>query len=213
MGLWSKLLVARQLGRISRLYAERLAEFGPNHRGVIWNHADEHRLRFEVLLQVVDAASDTATVNDLGCGYGALFDLLVDEPFFRGGRYFGYDVCADMVDAARRLVSDPRASFEQSAMVRAEADYSFASGTFNLKLDADEEPWSGYVRDSLRHLWSHSRRGLAFNMLDARGSVPGPLFYYAYPDVWLDFCRSDLGAEAELVDGYGLKEWTILARR
>lgn len=213
MELWSRLKMSRLLGRVGQVYSRRLEKFGPGHRAVLWKNTEGQQLRLEVLLQVVDPVAQEISVIDFGCGYGALFDLLASEPGFAGGRYVGYDLSPAMVAEAKERITDPRASIRQSAVAKEEADYTFVSGTFNLKLDADEEGWSSFVRDSLAHLWRLSRRGLAFNMLDVRTRKGDPLLYYGDPGEWLAFCRDDLGADAELVEDYPLDEWSILLRK
>ncbi len=214
--------VASILGRVPELlspvvkaYRRRLLEFGATPQGVFWRNQVNVDKRFEVLLGIFDAASlaGEITVNDFGCGYGAFFDVLQTHPAMRGSRYVGYDVCTDMLDAAQKRIRDPRATFVRSAAPTETADYSFASGTFNLKLEAQERPWDEYVKALLGLLWQKTTKGLAFNMLDIRQKRTGDGLFYADPAEFGDFCRTAFSPKVEPIENYGLPDWTMLVRR
>ena len=204
------------LAPVAAAYTYRLQEYGTEARGVFWKTGEGQRLRFDVLMGVVDEADDDkggTSVNDLGCGYGAFFEYLKDMPALRGGAYHGYDICEDMVETARRTIGDPRARFQQSLIATRRADYSFASGTFNMNLDVGVGTWEEYVRASLDHLWSMTRKGLAFNMLSIYGNKRIPDLYYADPRPFFDFCMRELSPNVTLLHDYPLQEWTLLVRR
>lgn len=206
----------RFLAPVAQVYAIRLRECGPSARGVFWRHAEGQRLRFEVLSGVFEPDDEAGgiVVNDLGAGYGALFDFLATRPEMRASRYFGYDICIDMVLEARKRVRDPRATFVESLVATECADYSFVSGTFNMKLDEHDRDWTEYVEDSLVDLWSKTRRGLAFNMLCARTKQRKEKdLYYADWREYAAFCREVLSPNVTLVQDYPLAEFTIYVHR
>ena len=207
---------AGKLAPIAALYTYRLKEFGATARGVFWRNDDGQRLRFEVLLGVIDVADDKGGISiaDLGCGYGALFDFIAGRPFMQGSRYYGYDICEDMVREAGRRIKDPRARFDQSLMAMQPADYSFVSGTYNMKLDDSDREWAAYVEANLRDLWAKTRKGLAFNMLCAatKGRKEHDL-YYADWRVFRDFCAKELSPNVTVLRDYPLAEWTIYVHR
>ena len=207
---------AQRLAPIAALYTLRLRECGSSARGVYWKNEGGQRLRFEVLLGVLDLKDDVGgiTINDLGCGYGAFFDYLVDLPVMQGSQYIGYDICEEMVREAKARIQDARAQFTQSLMATQVADYSFVSGTYNMKLDQHDREWSGYVEENLKQLWSKTRKGLAFNMLDARTKNRKEKdLYYADWQVYRDFCQKDLSPHVEVLRNYPLDEWTIFVHR
>ena len=122
------------LNLISLVYDHRMGDCGPSANGVYWKNADGQLLRLNILLKAI-APEDLfgpITINDLGCGYGALFDLVRATPMMRSGRYYGYDISPAMVEeASKRHEMDPRAQFIQRPMATEMADYSFVSGTYN----------------------------------------------------------------------------------
>lgn len=208
-------VTAEMLDAVAKAYGKRIRRYGAVAHGVFWKDENSQRQRFESLVGVMagDGANDALVVNDLGCGYGAMFDFLEDRPAMRRGAYIGYDVCADMIAAAGRRIDDPRASFVHSLIATRRADYSFASGTYNLHEDADEQAWSAYVKSSLLQLWSMSARGLAFNMLDRAKPNRVAGLFYADAAEYVDFCGRHLSANVSLVDNAPLPDWTILVRR
>lgn len=203
------------LAPVAAAFERRLKLHGVGPSAVFWNNFEGQQLRFELLIGVMedDVRRRKISINDLGCGYGALFEFLQYMPPMEGGRFFGYDISAEMIKAARRRVSDPRAQFYESSIAVHVADYSFASGAYNMKQTAGEEEWNDYVKESLRRLWSKSTKGMAFNMLNDQREKIEDWLYYADSQDFLDFCRTALSPNAILVDSHPLKEWTILIRR
>lgn len=205
----------RLLAPIADYFSRAIERHGATPAGVLWRDDAGQRLRFAQLAGIFDADDRRGgvTINDLGCGYGALFDFLADRPEMAGGSYVGYDICADMLAHANRRISDSRASFVESPRATRSADYTLISGTHNLKLDARDAEWEDYVHKSLIDTWSASRKGLAFNMLGFdRSRRPQSSLYYADPMRFYDFCQRHLSSDVTLVHDYPLAEWTMWVR-
>ena len=66
------------LDDVAHYYGTRLRDHGPNPQGVDWNSAESQILRFEQILKVCDF-STALSINDYGCGYGALVDYLTSS--------------------------------------------------------------------------------------------------------------------------------------
>ena len=86
------------LAPVAPYYRAKVARHGATARGVDWNGEDSQALRFRQLCRIIDAPGGFS-VNDLGCGYGALYDHLARQaaPF----SYSGFDISESMLDAAR----------------------------------------------------------------------------------------------------------------
>lgn len=204
------------LDQIAKTYSDRLARYGATANGVFWRNAEGQWLRFEKLIGVIDPCDSDGgiTINDLGCGYGALFEVLWHRGFMQHSCYVGYDICRDMLHEARLRVTHPRAQFINSAVATMEADYSLVSGTFNMKLDADDKDWAHYVEASLIDLWSKTRKGLAFNMLSrSRRLLRQGDLYYADWRRYEAFCLGALSPNVTVLRDYPLAEWTIYVHR
>lgn len=200
------------LDAVAGLYSASLAEHGPAPQAVGWRDDDAHRLRFDKLAAVLPADGRRVTVADLGCGYGAFFEYLEEVLGAGLSRYVGYEISEEMAAAARRRLHDPRVLVVESATPTEEVDYSFACGTFNVKLDAERAEWDAYVKDQVRTLAATSRSGLAFNLLTTDVDWQDPKLFYADPDEYAEFCRGELSRDVRLVQGYGLYEWTMHVR-
>ncbi len=202
------------LGDIARVFSRTVKTFGKSPAAVLWKNAEGQQLRFEVLAGILDdlPLSAPISINDFGCGYAALFDFLDELPGISELSYYGYDISKDMITTARQRTRDRRAHFFEASKIDKAADFTFVSGTYNLKLKVADKPWNAYVKESLAGLWSVSNKGLAFNMLDLNHPDQGEGLYYAEPDEFIDFCRG-LSANVTLIDDYPLHEWTIFVRR
>jgi len=199
---------------IAAVFARRIIKFGETPAGVLWKDGDGQQLRFEVLAGILDDLPPSApiSINDFGCGYGALFEFLNTLPKAPELTYTGYDICEEMIHTAWHRVHDRRATFIEASNTDHAADFTFVSGTYNLKLLIENEPWNAYVKSSLTGLWEMTQKGLAFNMLDINHPEQGDGLYYADSEEFMDFCRG-LSTNVTLIDDYPLHEWTIFVRR
>jgi len=202
----------RALAEVEELYRRGLASHGTAPQGVGWKDERSQILRFRKLATLIGGghpAPDQITVNDLGCGYGALFGFLDALPDVTLAGYHGYDLSAEMLAAARRTTDD-RARLIEASTATLEADYSFASGTFNVKGRAPDDVWSAYVFNSIRELFAKSRRGMAFNVLTSYVDFEQPNLFYADPGTFFDYCKRELSPYVTLLHDYPLYEWTML---
>jgi SAM-dependent methyltransferase len=197
---------------VARYYSEKLGAHGVTPQGVDWNSEDSQQLRFSQLLLVMQEEPREPLVLDYGCGYGALARRLIaaGAPF----RYVGFDVCTPMVARARADVRDPRCSFTDRESELPVADYTVASGIFNVRLQASSEQWRAHVVKTIDALARHSSRGFAFNMLtryaDARKLRD--YLYYADPGEYFKLCKQSWSRNVALLHHYDLYEFTILVK-
>lgn len=203
------------LGPVADSFTRAVRHFGPMNRGVGWKSAEGHKLRMQILTEVFgpEAADGHMIVNDLGCGYGAFFDMLKDHPALKGGAYIGYDISETMLTLARERIRDPRASFEFGHHATHRADYSFVCGTYNIRMHADDEEWEALMEEGLRDLWSKTDVALAFNMMSSYGEHVERTIYYADPARFFDFCMRELSPRVTLLHDYSLPEWTMFVYR
>lgn len=201
------------LGDVARYYASKLEEHGTTAGGVDWNGEAGQTLRFDQLLRIVDVAG-RFSINDLGCGYGALLDYLDARGIEVA--YTGIDVSAEMARAgARRFEGRADADFICAARLNREADYSVASGIFNVRLEWSDAEWRDYIEATLDLLDAASRRGFSFNCLTSYSdaSKMRDELYYADPCALFDLCKRRYSKSVALLHDYGLYEFTILVRK
>lgn len=195
--------------KVSEYYSGKVSAHGPVPRGVDWNSAESQRLRFDQLLKLCDS-SRPFTINDFGCGYGALASYM-DELGF-DFTYRGFDLSEHMLEHARALVTLPNATFTSTIADLAPADYTVASGIFSVKLDVPDERWLSYAYDTLDTMAAISTKGFAFNMLTDMVDSRRDDLYYADPSAIFEHCRRRFSRHVALLHDYPLWEFAIVVR-
>jgi SAM-dependent methyltransferase len=201
------------LTEVATYYSEKLSQHGETPRGVDWNGEESQSLRFEQLCKIISGPGPFS-VNDLGCGYGALLDFLQDRhPEFS---YLGVDVSEDMTHAARlRHMQHLQSRFLTAPEPDVVADYGVASGIFNVRLGRTDSEWLSYLEDVLDALDRTSQLGFAFNCLTSYSDQDKKrdYLYYADPCVLFDLCKRRYSRQVALLHDYGLYEFTLLVRK
>jgi SAM-dependent methyltransferase len=198
------------LANVDRYYTGKVEEHGPTPRGVDWNGEASQELRFAQLLELC-RGERVFSLNDYGCGYGALVGYLARVGL--EADYRGFDISTAMVDHAR--AAHPGMRFVTREEDLEPSDFTVASGIFNVKLDTAFEFWTDYVLETIEHLDHLSLRGFAFNVLTSY-SDPELMrddLYYADPAFLFDHCKRRYSRHVALLHDYGLYEFTILVRR
>jgi len=198
---------------VESYYSEKVIAFGPTPHGADWDSIITQEVRFSQLLKICDFSAPFA-LNDVGCGYGALWSYLTKYHSETDIDYLGFDVSPAMINHADSLQRDlSRAGFRVAKAAPRIADYAVASGIFNVRLDQPLERWERYVGRTLADMHASSRRGFAVNFMtpDAVNENPEGL-YCTTPAPWIRFCQDQLRSSAQVLVGYGLREFTLLAR-
>ena len=201
------------LDQVERYYSGRFAEHGATARGVDWNSPESQELRFAQLLKLCPDSSSSFSINDYGCGYGALAEYLRNRG--RDFVYCGYDLSREMLRVARERLNGTGARFEEDESAMGVADFCVASGIFNVRLDIDDVTWTSYVLKTIDRLDQLSAKGFGFNML-TRYSDPDHMradLFYGDPASFFDHCASTFSRKVALLQDYGLYEFTILVRK
>lgn len=195
---------------VERYYTGKFSAHGATARGVDWNGPESQELRFAQLARVIDRPG-AFSLNDYGCGYGALCLWLAGEG--HEVDYRGFDLSAPMLEHARRVLPDDVTLVDSEERLTP-ADYTVASGTFNVKLEAGDAEWVDYTFDTIRRMAALSTRGLAFNMLTSYSDADRMerRLHYGDPRVYFDFCKRELSRQVALLHDYGLYEFTIVVR-
>jgi len=201
------------LESVERYYSRKVEAHGPTPRGVDWNSPESQRLRFEQLVKICDPGQPF-TINDYGCGYGAFATYLREQGY--EFEYAGYDISSKMIAEAEELHAGAeglRFFADESAL--GEADYTVASGIFNVRLETGEGAWREYVLHTLDKIARLSRRGFAFNVLTSYSDKEfmRPDLYYADPLVLFDHCKRRHSRFVSLLHDYPLYEFTMLVRK
>ncbi len=198
---------------IENYYTKKILAHGATPNGVDWESQATQEMRFVQLLRICDF-SEPFSLNDLGCGYGALLSMLRKRHRTASINYLGIDVSDSMVSTAkRRWASATNANFIHGREAPRIADYSVASGIFNVKLNQPLDTWTALIERTLHHLNAVSRVAFSVNFLAhlPPGSNCPQELYCADPCQWAEFCSRTLGARVEVLDNYGMREFTLHA--
>lgn len=201
------------LAEVAAYYSDKLAKHGQTAQGVDWNSGESQSLRFAQLCKVADSR-ESFSINDVGCGYGALYDFLADT--YSDFSYFGVDVSVEMVNAAIESHRDfEHAHFAVASRPTQNCDYGVASGIFNVRLGRCETEWRSHVESTLDMLNETSHKGFAFNCLTSYSDEDKMRDYLYYTDpAWaFDLCKRRYSRHVALLHDYGLYEFTILVRK
>jgi len=205
------------LGEIKAFNDRQLSEHAETPRGVGWNSPQAQSTRFEQLLKVIQpqAHSPTISLNDVGCGYGALLQHLAD--LGTALDYRGYDISEKMVETARSRNRDSRfATFVFKPLEQiSPASYTVASGVFGMRFGHSDELWHGYVLDTLDLFDANSASGFAFNMLTSYSDEDKTKaeLYYADPGKYFDLCKRRYSKNVALYHDYSLYDFSLIVRK
>ena len=200
---------------VANQFDKAVNKYGPTHQSVAWRDKERQQRRFQIFLGLLayDTGRNNVSINDLGCGYGAMFETFKELIQFADGTYYGYDISESMIRVAKENIRDPRAIFINNHVATEKADYSFASGTYNMKMDANENDWLEYIEKNLVNLWKKTRIGMGFNMLNIQSPLREKNLYYADPSYFLKFCDQYLDKKVRMIDLLHPNEFVIIVRR
>jgi SAM-dependent methyltransferase len=199
----------------STFYNEKLSQFGDSAKGVGWKDENAQIVRFEQLAKII-SKSATFSVNDLGCGTGAFANYLKDTK--SSFTYRGYDIMPEMINRAIITVGNTSTcsfSVINGAYEMSTADYTVASGIFNLTFGKKKEDWLQYILETVTLMNEKSKQGFAFNAL-TKYSDPEFMkdeLYYADPTFLFDYCKTRFSRNVALLHDYNQYDFTILVRK
>ena len=203
---------SRILDDVAEYYTDRVRTHGATAAGVDWNSTESQSLRFDQLLKVCGPAT-RFSINDYGCGYGALLKYL--DALGLVCDYRGFDISPEMIARARQLhqQSNDCEFFSDESRLRPAA-YTVASGIFNVKLRASDDEWQAYMIHTVRRMADLSSKGFAFNVLSSYSDPERRRrdLHYADPSFWFDYCKRNFSRFVALLHDYPLYEFTILVR-
>jgi SAM-dependent methyltransferase len=199
--------------RFSNYFGKTLQAHGTTYLGVDWKSPEAQLVRFA---QIVKVFTDTQrfSVNDLGCGYGALYDYMKAHGF-REFYYFGYDLCPDMIEAAKKkFQGQPLVHLIQGSALEPH-DYTVASGIFDLKLDISSHDWQEHVLETIAAMAKASNKAFAFN---CRSKYSDPEYikeqmFYGDPCFLFDWCKRNFSRHVALLHDYEAYDFTIIVRK
>ena len=197
-------------------YKSNLDNYGPGAMGVGWKNEMAQQIRFEQLAKIIGAESNFS-INDMGCGVGDFYNYLSGKSYGYFD-YYGYDMLEPMLALAKvKFAGEKNIRWTRIDNARDlyTADYTVASGIFNLKYAIEESEWLNYIIDALGHINKKSSRGFAFNVLTAYADkeLMREHLYYSDPLFFFDLCKKHFSKNVALLHDYYEYDFTILVRK
>ncbi|MBM4021134.1 MAG: class I SAM-dependent methyltransferase [Planctomycetes bacterium] len=195
-------------------YRATFLAHGATSQGVDWGPREEAaRLRQDVMLAVVDGCRSGGTLLDVGCGYGALADRIVERGLDLD--YVGIDVVAEMVAEARRRHPGRRFIHGDFLSLADPGgfDYVVCNGILTQKLAATTLEMNAHARRLIAALFAACRRGVAFNVMTTHVNYQADNLYYRNPAELVAWCMSELTPWVRLDHAYPLWEYTVYLHR
>jgi len=191
-----------QRKRIVDRHRDSLKRHGYHPKALYWSSREIQEIRFKVLAEIGITTGDS--VLDVGCGF-ADFKSWTEQKD-RPVQYAGVDLSPELISVAQEKHPDTQLCcgelfdfhFEPGAF-----DWVILSGALNEQLHDD----SAYAFRVIERMYKLCRKGVAFNMLDARYLVAHDL-HSQMPDCMLTFCRQ-LCPDCELHDDYLKNDFSI----
>ena len=171
-----------------RRYEKRLARFGVAPQALGWTRPALQRRRFAALAEPI-IAQRSASVLDVGCGFGDLVDYLRQQGW--SGAYSGVDIVPAFVAEAKRQHPDCDFRELDISATGEEAlryDYVVGSGLFNGRMSTTEQ--MPYVRGTLENMARAARRGVFVDFLSTWVNVQNPDNWYMDPAGALSIARA-----------------------
>ena len=204
--------VNKTIKRVRDLYSKNLKKHGVSSKSVGWPNSSDHKLRFEKLFTNVNL-NNISSLNDLGAGYGSALDYILSQNY-KLKTYYAYDISAEMLECID-LVKYPDIDIQkiQEPKTETEADFTIASGIFNVKFSENDEAWMQYILKTLENMNHFSKYGFSFNVLTSYVDFKRDHLYYADPCFFFDYCKKNFSRWVSLYHDYPLWEWTIVVRK
>ncbi len=192
--------------RIVDRHSDSLLRFGCHPNALYWSSKEIQELRFKVLAEIGLQSGDS--VLDVGCGFADLRTWFNERNLKI--EYTGLDISPDLVAVAKEKHPDVNLSVGELQ------DFDFAEGSFDWVLlsGALNEPYNDegkYTREMIVRMWHLSRKGIAFNLLNANVIKAHDLQSFE-PDEILRFCRT-ISDNCRLRTDYLANDFTIYMRK
>ena len=161
----------------------------------MWFSKRRQVLRFELICKYIFAVNQrgSISISDVGCGYGAFLDYLLDKKMGQDWRYFGFDLSSEVIEYCKKKYTDMAVFYNIPTPIQ-KTDFIIMSGTFNYFPSGDYNLWRLYFQKSLKVLWNKVNCAMIFNLQvsDHVGIKDSGIVYTSKEEVEV-FCNHNLG--------------------
>ncbi|MCK5640241.1 MAG: class I SAM-dependent methyltransferase [Gammaproteobacteria bacterium] len=199
----------QQRQRIVDRHKDALLRHGHHPNALYWSSREIQEKRFQVLSEIGIQSGDS--VLDVGCGFGDLAAYLEGQNLELD--YTGIDLSPDLIEVGREKY--PQAKFSVGDLFDFDPapqsyDYVLLSGALAEQISDN----GAYARRVIERIYAICRKGVAFNLLDARNDwvASRPDLQSFHPDEIMKFCK-ELTEQRQTRDDYLDNDFTVYLRR
>lgn len=196
----------QQRQRIVASQRDAWRRFGFHPNALFWSNREIQETRFRILLESGMQSGDS--LLDVGCGFGDFSAWLEGQGI--AVLYTGIDLSPELLAEGRRhypalnLVEGDLFEFDPEP---GSYDWVTLSGTLNRDHGDDGE----YARATIRRMYDTCRKGIAFNLLDARHEwTRGRWDLQSFHPDEIAELASELSSDFKIRDGYLSNDFTVL---
>jgi SAM-dependent methyltransferase len=192
-------------------YRNTFVEHGSTSKGVDWGDKEwAALLRQNKMLEVIrEPIATKSTVLDVGCGYGALADVIMKKRL--NISYTGVDIVEEMVAEGKKR--HPSYQFICGDIMDAEIgkyDYVFCNGILTQKLNASTLLMNQFTQRLIKKMFDTCNYGVAFNVMTTFVNFQKDNLYYRNPAELMAWCMSELTPHVKIDCAYDLwYEYTV----
>lgn len=198
---------------IVRHYESCLARHGDTPRGLDWPNADDLRVRYRVMLDLLDWRAHgprPATLLDFGCGTSGLYEYMRDEGI-EDVEYTGLEISKRFLQVSREKF--PENSYLLGDVLAGEIDlpdfdYVVMNGVFTVKRGLSFREMSSYFRNVLRRVFPAVGTGLAVNVMSKHVDWEREDLFHLPFDTLARFLAKEISHNFLIRNDYGLYEYT-----
>ena len=186
-------------------YKNVFLEHGMNSKGVDWGNKEWATvIRHKKMLEIIkENASNKITLLDVGCGYGALLDTIIEKQL--NISYTGVDVVDEMIIAARK--KHPEVKFITGDILNVNLekyDYIVCNGIMTQKLNVSITEMNKYVQKLIQRMFALCNKGVVFNVMNTYVNYQKDNLYYRNPSELLAWCMSEITPSIKIDCSYEL---------
>ncbi|MCK5725253.1 MAG: class I SAM-dependent methyltransferase [Thiotrichaceae bacterium] len=188
-------------------YNSAFKRHGFHANALLWSSKEVQELRFSKIAEIAIKSGDS--ILDVGCGFGHFAGFLVK---------LGLDIQFTGIDLSENFIIEGRKHYPDADLQVGDLfdynpapnhfDYLTLSGTLNNKLNDNGD----YAHQVIKRLFASCRKGIAFNLLDARHQWTASRWdLQSFHPEEIIALLEPMAERIELIDDYLENDFTVLA--
>ena len=201
--------------KIAEIYNQRFLKLGPSPEASMWFSKKRQFKRFDIIFNEIKLLNknNKRSIIDIGCGYGAFFEFLLERGADDIWSYYGYDVSNEVIKFCKEHYSQ-EAEFYNGSIPTFMADFIIMSGTYNFFPAKDYNSWKLYFYRSLKAIWSKTTCAMIFNLQTSnKEKITDGGIVYTYKDEIENFCKSNFGNVKAVINPVIPKDVTFVIKK